>query len=129
MYPVPLSFPCLFRKIPDGSILIAPKENNGELALLRQVPVQARKNYTPYVVQDLREAVNTMEARTTPLAKILLPATLKPAFHSGVDFSQIIGQKRAKRALEVAAAGGHNVLWLASPAAVVVDSPGPCILA
>ena len=102
------------RKIPDGSVLIGPKENNDELALLRQVPVQVRKNYTPYVVQDLGEAVNTVEAKATPLARILA-ATLESAFHAGVDFSQVIGQKRAKRALEVAAAGGHNVLLVGPP--------------
>ncbi len=101
------------RKIPDGSILLAPKENNDELALLRQM-VDARKNYTPYVVQNLVEAVDTVEGKVTPLASTRRE-NLQPAFHAGVDFSQIIGQKRGKRALEVAAAGGHNVLLIGPP--------------
>jgi magnesium chelatase family protein len=102
------------RKIADGSFLIGPKENNDELALLRQVPEEARKDYTPYVVQHLREAAACVQGKASPLAKIL-DRKLAPAFHAGVDFSQIIGQKRAKRALEVAAAGGHNVLLVGPP--------------
>jgi magnesium chelatase family protein len=101
------------RTIPDGSILIAPKENNDELALLLRVPVQARKEYTPYVVQDLAAAISALEGKTRPLARIReWPAA---AFPAGMDFSQVIGQRRAKRALEVAAAGGHNVLLVGPP--------------
>lgn len=33
------------------------------------------------------------------------------------DFSQIIGQAKAKRALEISAAGGHNILLIGSPGA------------
>ncbi len=101
------------RMIPDGSILIAPKENNDELALLHRVPVQARKDYTPYVVQNLVAAISTLEGKTRPLARI--PEWPVAAFRAGVDFSQVIGQRRAKRSLEVAAAGGHNVLLIGPP--------------
>jgi magnesium chelatase family protein len=102
------------RSIPDGSVLIAPKENNDELALLRQMPVDSRKNYTPFVVQNLVEAVDTVEGKARPLA-VTRRENLQSAFQPGVDFSQIIGQERGKRALEVAAAGGHNVLLIGPP--------------
>ena len=36
-------------------------------------------------------------------------------FSSGVDFEDIIGQEGAKRGVEIAAAGGHNLLMIGSP--------------
>jgi magnesium chelatase family protein len=43
------------------------------------------------------------------------PATTTPDMYRGTDFADIVGQEHVKRALEVAAAGGHNVIMRGPP--------------
>ena len=50
-----------------------------------------------------------------PPAKRVIPASEDMKY--SVDFSDIKGQALAKRALEIAAAGGHNILFIGSPGA------------
>jgi magnesium chelatase family protein len=102
------------RMVPDQSVLIAPVGNRYELGLLHQITGPGRKQFSPFVVRNLSEAVAAFEGREQPLPKIS-NSELKPAFNAGKNFRDIRGQELAKKALEVAAAGGHNVLLIGPP--------------
>ncbi|HEX8475496.1 MAG TPA: magnesium chelatase domain-containing protein [Pyrinomonadaceae bacterium] len=89
--------------------LLLPEENAKEAAVVAGVGV--------YAVGDLRGAVELLSAlrgaktedAPAPL-EVDLSAILAPQSHSGVDFREVRGQLAAKRALEVASAGAHNIL-------------------
>lgn len=50
-----------------------------------------------------------------PKSQPPLPPEEEDSAAYGVDFSEVIGQAGAKRALEIAAAGGHNILMIGPP--------------
>ncbi|MDH7567988.1 MAG: YifB family Mg chelatase-like AAA ATPase [Armatimonadota bacterium] len=88
--------------------LVVPVENAREAAVVRDVSV--------FPVGCVAEVVKLLAAPddTTPLrAKECDDLLEQPAFEH--DFSEVRGQEHVKRALEVAAAGGHNVLMVGPP--------------
>ena len=91
--------------------LILPKQNAREAAIVNDLEV--------FGVDNLREAIEVLNGESD----------LKPTFvetrdefaegqsHFAVDFSDVRGQENVKRALTIAAAGGHNAILIGPPGA------------
>lgn len=54
-------------------------------------------------------------AVTTGQGLTIVSAAATPAHTGGIQLSEVVGQQQAKRALEIAAAGGHNVFFSGPP--------------
>lgn len=89
--------------------LIIPEENAAEAAVVDQLEVYGAKNITD-VISFLNGEGNLI-AHKSDLSDEFLNRRDQYEF----DFSDVKGQENIKRALEIAAAGGHNVILIGPP--------------
>ncbi len=86
--------------------ILLPAVNAEEAALISDLEV--------YGAETLADAWKHLTAEE-PIERVTPPISLSLAPQYKVDFSEVKGQAHVKRALEIAAAGGHNILLSGPP--------------
>ena len=97
-----------------------PKENAIEAALVEGITIYGVSNLKEVIEHLDPSELNQIAKKSSELARAGIPVQPKTEIiyeteRKGADFSDIKGQEGAKRGLEIAAAGGHNIAMYGPP--------------
>lgn len=90
-----------------GLPFVFPEENAQEASLEKEVVILRAAH--------LREVVAFLQGKGSLKPQEPLSIETRASFQDSVDFSEVKGQALVKRAIEIAVAGGHNLLLLGPP--------------
>lgn len=91
----------IFAKQSGKQYIFLPRDNASEAAIIPDITI--------IPLENLKQTVDILTG-AIPLPDISISAEYTKESESVVDFAHIFGQEHAKRAMIIAAAGGHNIL-------------------
>ena len=86
--------------------IFVPKENAAEAAVIEGISV--------FGVENINQLIDHLIGKA-PIKRTPKTAIFSEEHKNTLDFSEVKGQLAAKKALEIAAAGGHNILLIGPP--------------